>query len=194
MEEDQDNEEGEHGCGQRQTREEQQSRSAKIVMQGQGGHEEIHQLQLIDGSKAREVGGTTSVPHSEWVCPLFGRLPKQCEKPIPDEDREEFALGVALVHYLMNAGIKIESKGQSRSDQGAHSNSRHEHVLPNQGGNPDLLQKEESALVAHVPQEEKGQFSEVAYMRQQRAQAEGRHLVETRDYIAHGGNEIGAYH
>ncbi len=27
-------------------------------------------------------------------------------KPIPEEDREEFALGAALVHYSMNAGIK----------------------------------------------------------------------------------------
>ena len=27
-------------------------------------------------------------------------------KPIPEEDREEFVLGVAAVHYSMNAGIR----------------------------------------------------------------------------------------
>jgi len=35
-------------------------------------------------------------------------------KPIPEEDREEFALGVALVHYSMNAGIKkFKAKGEA---------------------------------------------------------------------------------
>jgi hypothetical protein len=35
-------------------------------------------------------------------------------KPIPEEEREEFALGVALVHYLMNAGIKkFKAKGEA---------------------------------------------------------------------------------
>ncbi len=106
-------------------------------MQGQGHHKEIYQIQFIDGSKAREEGGTTLVPNLQRVCSFFGRLPSNV-KPIPMEDREEFALGVTLVHYLMNVGIKIESKGQSRSDQGAHSNAQHEDVLPNQGGNPDL--------------------------------------------------------
>ncbi len=28
-------------------------------------------------------------------------------KPVPEEDREEHALGIALVHYLMGAGIKM---------------------------------------------------------------------------------------
>jgi hypothetical protein len=33
-------------------------------------------------------------------------------KPIPEEDREEFALGVTLVHYSMNTGIKkFKAKG-----------------------------------------------------------------------------------
>ena len=35
-------------------------------------------------------------------------------KPIPEEDREEFALGVALIHYSMNAGIKkFKAKGEA---------------------------------------------------------------------------------
>ncbi len=35
-------------------------------------------------------------------------------KPIPEEYMEEFALGVALVHYLMNVGIKkLKEKGEA---------------------------------------------------------------------------------
>ncbi len=35
-------------------------------------------------------------------------------KPIPKEDREKFALGVTLVHYSMNAGIKkFKAKGEA---------------------------------------------------------------------------------
>ncbi len=35
-------------------------------------------------------------------------------KPVPEEDREEHALGIALVHYSMGAGIKIfEERGEA---------------------------------------------------------------------------------
>jgi hypothetical protein len=35
-------------------------------------------------------------------------------KPVSEEDRKEFALGVALVHYSMNAGIKkFKAKGKA---------------------------------------------------------------------------------
>ncbi len=40
-----------------------------------------------------------------WMC-FFSSDNLSDAKPIPKEDREEFALGVALVHYSMNAGIK----------------------------------------------------------------------------------------
>ncbi len=39
-------------------------------------------------------------------CVFFSSDNLSDAKPIPKEDREEFALGVALLHYLMNAGIK----------------------------------------------------------------------------------------
>ena len=39
-------------------------------------------------------------------CVFFSSDDLSDAKPIPKEDREEFALGVALVHYSMNAGIK----------------------------------------------------------------------------------------
>jgi hypothetical protein len=35
-------------------------------------------------------------------------------KPVPDEDREEYALGIALVHYSMGAGIKkFKERGEA---------------------------------------------------------------------------------
>ena len=35
-------------------------------------------------------------------------------KPVPKEDRDEWALGVALVHYSMNAGLKkFKEKGEA---------------------------------------------------------------------------------
>jgi hypothetical protein len=40
-------------------------------------------------------------------CVFFSSDDLSKAKPIPEEDREEFALGVALVHYSMNSGIKF---------------------------------------------------------------------------------------
>ena len=35
-------------------------------------------------------------------------------KPVAEADREEYALGIALVHYSMNAGIKrSKEKGEA---------------------------------------------------------------------------------
>ncbi len=47
-------------------------------------------------------------------CIFFSADDLSIAKPISKEDREEFALGVALVHYLMNAGIrKFKAKGEA---------------------------------------------------------------------------------
>jgi hypothetical protein len=47
-------------------------------------------------------------------CVFFSSDDLSDSKPIPEEDREEFALGVALVHYSMNAGIKkCKAKGKA---------------------------------------------------------------------------------
>jgi hypothetical protein len=47
-------------------------------------------------------------------CVFFSSDDLSDAKPIPEEDREEFALGVALVHYSMNAGIKkFKEKGEA---------------------------------------------------------------------------------
>ncbi len=34
-------------------------------------------------------------------------------KPVPEENREEYVLGIALVHYSMEAGIKIKERGEA---------------------------------------------------------------------------------
>jgi hypothetical protein len=47
-------------------------------------------------------------------CVFFSSDDLSNAKPIPKEDREEFALGVSLVHYSMNAGIKkFKAKGEA---------------------------------------------------------------------------------
>ena len=47
-------------------------------------------------------------------CVYFSSDDLSDAKPIPEEDREEFALGVALVHYSMNAGLKkFKDKGEA---------------------------------------------------------------------------------
>jgi hypothetical protein len=47
-------------------------------------------------------------------CVFFSSDDLSDAKPIPEEDREEFALGVALVHYSMNTGLKkFKEKGEA---------------------------------------------------------------------------------
>ena len=48
-------------------------------------------------------------------CVFFSSDDLSDAKPIPEEDREEFALGVALVHYSMNAGIKKFKEKQGKA-------------------------------------------------------------------------------
>ena len=49
-----------------------------------------------------------------YGCVFFSADDLSDAKPIPEEDREEFALGVALMHYSMNAGIKkFKEKGDT---------------------------------------------------------------------------------
>jgi len=47
-------------------------------------------------------------------CVFFSADDLRDAKPIPKEDREEFALGVALMHYSMNMGVsKFKAKGKA---------------------------------------------------------------------------------
>jgi hypothetical protein len=79
---------------------------------------------LMAARQARRGGQRWALIHNR--CVFFSSDDLRGTKPIPEEDREEFALGVALVHYLMNAGIK---KFKAKGEAGAHSNARHERVL-----------------------------------------------------------------
>jgi hypothetical protein len=67
---------------------------------------------LMAARRARRGG-----PHRALIregCVFFSADDLSDAKPIPEEDREEFALGVALIHYSMNAGIKkFETKGEA---------------------------------------------------------------------------------
>jgi hypothetical protein len=78
-------------------------------------------------------------------------------KPIPEEDRLEWVLGVVLVHYSIKAGIK---KFQDRGKAGVNKELTQMHVM--EVFSPvmrDLLTKEErtkNRRVTDVPQQEKG--------------------------------------
>ena len=62
--------------------------------------------------RARRGGQRRPLIHDG--CVFFSSDNLSNAKPIPKEDREEFALGVALVHYSMNAGIKkFKEKGEA---------------------------------------------------------------------------------
>ncbi len=67
---------------------------------------------LMAARRARREG-----PHRALIrkgCVFFSADNLSNAKPIPEEDREEFVLGVVLVHYLMNVGIKkFETKGEA---------------------------------------------------------------------------------
>jgi hypothetical protein len=77
---------------------------------------------LMAARQAKRGGAHWALIHDG--CIFFSADNLSIAKPIPEEDREEFVLGVALAHYLMNAGIKkFKANGQSRSDQGAHSDA-----------------------------------------------------------------------
>jgi hypothetical protein len=58
--------------------------------------------------RARRGGQRRALIHDG--CAFFSSDNLSDAKPIPEEDREEFALGVALVHYSMNVGIKSLKK------------------------------------------------------------------------------------
>jgi hypothetical protein len=67
---------------------------------------------LMAARQARRGGQRRALIHNG--CVFFSSDNLSDAKPIPEEDREEFALGVALVHYSMNAAIKkFKAKGEA---------------------------------------------------------------------------------
>ena len=71
---------------------------------GKGITKKYTNYNLIMVARQARRGG----PHRALIgegCVLFSADNLSNAKPILEEDREEFALGVALVHYSMNTGI-----------------------------------------------------------------------------------------
>jgi hypothetical protein len=67
---------------------------------------------LMAARRARRGGQRRALIRNE--CVFFSSDDLSDAKPIPKEDREEFTLGVALVHYSMNAGMKkFKEKGKA---------------------------------------------------------------------------------
>jgi hypothetical protein len=67
---------------------------------------------LMAARQARREGERWAL--IRYGCVFFSSDDLSNAKPIPEEDREEFALEVALVHYSMNAGIKkFKAKGEA---------------------------------------------------------------------------------
>ena len=67
---------------------------------------------LMAARQARREGQRWALIHDG--CFFFSSDDVTNAKLIPEEDREEFALGVALVHYLMNTGIEMfKAKGKA---------------------------------------------------------------------------------
>ena len=67
---------------------------------------------LMASRRARRGGQSRALIHDG--CVFFSSDDLSNAKPIPEEDRDEFAHGVALVHYSMNTGIKtFKAKGEA---------------------------------------------------------------------------------
>jgi hypothetical protein len=80
---------------------------------GKGITKKYTNYSLLMAARAARRGG------QRWAlicngCVFFSSDDLSNARPIPKEDREEFPLGVALIHYLMNAGIKkFKAKGKA---------------------------------------------------------------------------------
>ena len=72
---------------------------------GKGVTKKYAYYSLLMAARRARRGG----PHRALICErcvFFSADDLSNAQPIPKEDREEIALGVSLMHYLMNAGIK----------------------------------------------------------------------------------------
>ena len=100
-------------------------------------------------------------------CVFFSSDDLSDAKPIPEEDREEFALGVALVHYSMNAGIKKFKEKQGKAGVTKELTQMHDMNVfcPIEVESLTYDEKKENPLVARDSQGEEGQFGEGAHVR-----------------------------
>ncbi len=79
---------------------------------GKGVTKKYANYSLLMAARQVKRGGLRWA-HIRYGCIFFSADNLSNAKSIPKEDREEFALGVALVHYSMNACIKtFKAKGK----------------------------------------------------------------------------------
>jgi hypothetical protein len=77
----------------------------RLRRRGKGTSTKYADYSLLMASRQARRGGQRRALICNG-CVFFSSDDLSDTKPIPVEDREKFALGVALVHYSMNAGIK----------------------------------------------------------------------------------------
>jgi hypothetical protein len=85
----------------------------RLQRRGKGTSKKYADYSLLMAARRARRGGQ----HRALIrdgCIFFSSDDLSDAKPIPEEDREEFALRVTLVHYSMNAGIKnFKAKGEA---------------------------------------------------------------------------------
>jgi len=80
---------------------------------GKGTNKKYADYSLLMAARRARRGGQRRAFLRDG-CVFFSSDDLSDAKPIPEEDRDEFALGVALVHYSMNAGLKkFKEKGEA---------------------------------------------------------------------------------
>ena len=147
---------------------------------------------LMAARRARRGGQRRALIHDG--CVFFSSDNLSEAKPVPKEDREEFALGVALVHYSMNAGIKkFKAKGEA-------------------GVTKELTQMHDMNVFRPIEVEsltygkKKKALSSLMFLKEKRDSlikarmcADGRkqkrwHLGKAEHYITDSGNGVGVHH
>jgi hypothetical protein len=118
-------------------------------------------------------------------CVFFSSDNLSKAKPIPEEDREEFTLGVALIHYSMNAGIKkFKAKGEA-------------------GVTKELTQMHDENMFRPIEvesltyDEKKKALLLLMFLKEKRdssMQANRWHLGKAGHYITNSGNGVGVHH
>ena len=111
-------------------------------------------------------------------------------KPIPVEDRLEYALGIILQQYSIGAGLK---KFRERGEKGVTKELAQMHNMavfaPNHEVRSNFGREKEGDILTDVPKGKEGQVSKRTFLRRPTRTAGG--LDETRDDIANRLERIG---
>ena len=137
----------------------------RLRCRGKGTSKKYNDYSLLMASRQARRGGNRRALIRD-VCVFFSSDDLSNAKPIPEEDREEFALGVALVHYSINADIKkFKEKGEAEVTKELTQMHDINVFHPIKMESLTYDEKKKNPLVAHVSQGEEGQFGEGAHVR-----------------------------